>query len=274
MGVIELHPRSTTTNQGGSASAERRFLTTPYSDASDSIPVLGTGHPDYASLKAVEITVETGYGGDPSQTLTVVRYTGDGTTCENDPDPLKRCARWSFSTGGISVPAYSWLDNGTRKPLVNSAGDLLTGHQVQQLEVRAVKTYNLEQFPLTGAAFLTNKVNDSAYLGGNAASWLCAGLKATQKTELVNGVAVNYYECQAELIYNDNLWVLRVPDVGMNYLDGGVKRRCYVEDPDGNYVPASAPVALNSDGSMGSQVQLLVRPVYGEVDFAYEFGTP
>lgn len=274
MGVIELHPRSTTTAQGNSSSAERRFLDTPYSNGSEAVPPLGDAHPEYASLKAVEISVETGYGGDPSQTLTVVRYSADGTTCENEPDPLQRCARWSFSTGGVSVPAFSWLDNGTRKPLVNSAGDLITGHQVQQLEVRAVKTYNLASFPLSGAAYLTNKVNSSSYLGGNARSWLCAGIRATQKTELVNGVAVNYYECQAELVYNDGLWVLYVPDVGIHYLDGGVKKRCYVEDNDGNYVPTSGPVALNTDGSMGSQVQFLERPVYGEVNFAAEFGTP
>lgn len=274
MGVLELHPRNTTTTQGGLPSAERRFLETPYSAGGDTVPSLGAGHPEFASLKAVEISKETGYGGDPSQTLTVVRYSADGATCENDPDPLQRCARWSFSTGGVSVPAFSWLDNGTRKPLVNSAGDLITGHQVQQLEVRAVKTYNLASFPLSGAAYLTNKVNNSTFLGGNARSWLCAGIRATQKTELVNGVSVHYYECQAELVYNDGLWVLYVPDVGIHYLNNGVKKRCYVEDEDGNYVPTSGPVALNPNGSMGSQVQFLARPVYGEVNFAAEFGTP
>ena len=274
MGVIELHPRSTNTAQGNSSSAERRFLDTPYSNGSDVVPALGAAHPEYDSLKAVEISVESGYGGDPSQTLTVVRYSADGTTCENEPNPLQRCARWSFSTGGVSVPAFSWLDNGTRKPLVNSAGDLISGHQVQQLEVRAVKTYNLANFLTTGAAFLTNKVNSDSYLGGNPRSWLCAGIRATQKTELVSGVAVTYYECQAELIYNDALWVLFVPDVGLNYLEGGVKKRCFVEDTNGNYVPSSGPVALNPDGSMGSEVQFLERPVYGEINFSSEFGTP
>lgn len=274
MAIVELHPRNITTTQGNSASAERRFLTSPYATGGDTVPALGSQHPDIASLKAVEITVETGYDGDPAQTLTTVRYQGEGSTCENDPDPLARCARWSFTTSGTSVPAFSWLDNGTPKPLVNSAGDLIGGHQVQQLEVRAVKTYNLASFPLTGAAYLTNKVNSSSYLGGNPRSWLCAGIRASQKTELVNGVAVNYYECQAELIYNDGLWVLYVPDVGLNYLDGGVKKRCYVEDPNGNYVPSSGPIALNDDGSMGSQVRFLTRPVYGEVDFSFEFGSP
>lgn len=276
MGVIELHPQSTTNAQGGSSSAERRFLDTPYSGSGDpaQIPSLGAGHPSFSALKAVEISTETGYGGDPAQTLTVVRYSDNGTTCENEPDPLQRCPRWSFTTGGVSVPAFSWLDNGTRRPLVNSAGDLITGHQVQQLEVRAVKTYTLASFPLNGAAYLTNKVNSNSYLGGSPRSWLCAGIRATQKTELVDNVAVTYYEAQAELVYNDGLWVLFVPDVGIHYLANGVKRRCFVEDNDGNYVPTSGPVALNPDGSMGSNVQFLERPVYGEVDFTHEFGTP
>lgn len=275
MPTIELHPRNKTTAQGSSATAERRFLESPYTLGGDAVPALGTAHPELASLIAVEVTTETGYGGDPSQTLTIVRYSADGTTCENEPDPLQRCARWSFSTSGTSVPAFSWLDNGTRQPLVNSAGDLISGHQVRQLEVRAVKTYNLSSFPLSGAAYLTNKVNNATYLGGNARSWLCAGIRASQKSELVNGIAVHYYECQAELIYNDALWVLYVPDVGMNYIDGGVKKRCYVVDQDGNYVPTSGPVALASDGSMSSgSVQFLERPVYGEVNFLSEFGAP
>lgn len=277
MPLIEIHPRSTTTTQGGQPSAERRFLETPYTEgASTSLPELGSRHPEVASLTAVEIATETSYGGDPAQTLTTVRYAADGLECENEPNPIDRCARWSFTTGGTSVPAFSWLDGGVRRPLVNSAGDLIGGHQVQQLEVRAVKTYNLAAFPLSGAAYLTNKVNSDGYLGGNPRSWLCAGIRATQKTELVNGVAIAYYECQAELVYNDGLWVLFVPDVGLNYLEGGVKRRCYVEDPDGNYVPASSPIALNLDGSMRSSGEptFLERPVYGEVDFASEFGTP
>ena len=274
MPTIEIHPRRTVTIQNGSPTAERLFLDTPHASGPFAlVPAIGSQHPDNASLIAIQVSEETRYDGDPEQTLTTVTYGVGASACENEPNPLDRCDRWTVSTGLTSVPVYRWNNNGTYQPLVNSAGDYLPGHQGQQPEARLTLHANRAQFPMNYLV-TTNKINNAGWKTANARAWLCAGMRAEKKSELVGTQVISYYEVAVDFIYNDNLWQLYVPDVGLYYLDGGVKRRCYVEDHNGNYVPASSPVPLNPDGSMkaSGDPNILIRPIYAEADFTSIFG--
>lgn len=274
MAIIELHPRRKTLVLDGEPTAERLFLATPHATGSSvAIPALGSPHPDNGSLKALQISEETRYDGDPEQTLTTVTYGVNAAPCESDPNPLARCDRWTVSTGLTSVPVYRFFDGTSFQPLVNSAGDYLPGHQGQQPEAHLTLHANRAQFPMDYLV-TTNKINDAAWKTANPRAWLCAGMRAEKKSELVGTQVISYYEVAVDFIYNDSLWQLYVPDVGLYYLDGGVKRRCYVEDHNGNYVPASSPVPLNPDGSMktSGDPNILTRRIYQEADFTAIFG--
>jgi hypothetical protein len=72
-----------------------------------------------------------------------------------------------------------------------------------------------------------------------------------------------------------------IPDVGYNYLDGGVKKRALVKskDPDTGEeieVASSDVVGLNGTGglSLTGTPAILTRRVYEQAAFSSYFGTP
>jgi hypothetical protein len=98
-------------------------------------------------------------------------------------------------------------------------------------------------------------------------------MRAAQKSELVGTVVVSYYEVTVEFAYNEFLWQLQVPNVGLYYLESGIRKRCYVEDHNGNYIPATSPVPLDDSGGMKSgSPDILTRPIYPEAAFTSVFG--
>lgn len=274
MPIIEIHPRRSVAVQNGSPTAERLFLDTPHASGSSAfVPPIGSPHPDNANLIAVQISEETRYDGDPEQTLTTVTYGVGANACENEPNPLDRCDRWSMSSSLTSIPVYQWNNGGNYEPLVNTAGDYLPGHTGQFPTARLQLTANRASFPwayLMASGF----VNSDSWATANPRAWLCTGMRAAQKSELVGTQVVSYYEVSVEFAYNEFLWQLIVPNVGLYYLAGGVRRRCYVEDYNGNYVPASSPVPLSPDGSMkgSGNPDMLIRPIYPETAFTSVFG--
>lgn len=275
MPTIEIHPRRSVAIQNGSPSAERLFLETPHADggAAVLIPSIGSTHPQNQNLIAIQISTETRYDGDPDQTLTTVTYGAAASSCENEPNPLDRCDRWSISSSLTSIPVYQWNDGGTYRPLVNTAGDYLPGHTGQFPTARLQLTGNRGSFPWS-FLLTSGYVNSDSWATSNPKAWLCTGMRAAQKSELVGTNVVSYYEVSVEFAYNEFLWQLIVPNVGLNYLDGGVRKRCYVEDHNGNYVPVSSPVPLAADGSMkqSGDPDMLTRPIYPQASFTSVFG--
>jgi hypothetical protein len=273
MSAFEIHPRTFTNRLGEPPTGTRKFVATSYKSGPDVVPSIGSPHPDFANLQCTELASETGYEGDSGAIVYTATYTLPQT--EEDPNPLNRPDIWSFSSSGVSVPAAWHIVAGQYSPIVNTAGDAIGGLSRQQLECRISVTGNRASFPMSTAAAVTNATNASGWGGANPRAWLCNGITGSQKRAFVSSVAVDYWEVTAELVYNEALWVLRAPNVGLNYISGGQKRRCYVLDEDGNYVPAPNPVALNADGSMSSgEPQLLEFYVYREVDFSTFFGSP
>jgi hypothetical protein len=99
-------------------------------------------------------------------------------------------------------------------------------------------------------------------------------MRASQKSELVGTDVVSYYEVSVEFAYNEFLWELNIPNVGLYYISGGKRLRCYVEDHNGNYVPASSPVPLDDSGGMktSGNPDILTRKIYPETSFNSVFG--
>ena len=276
MGRIEIHPRTFSQRFGEAPSAERTFIETPDVDTVEVLPAIGQEHPEYAALKCTGVAKTTGYGGDPDQISYRVTY-APAPTCEQEPNPLSRCDRWSIGTSGSSVPATTWLDSGTEKALVNSAGDPISGFSKRRLELRLSVAGNRADFPIATARTVVNATNSTTWGGGAQRTWLCSGASAQQKTELVGTLIVEFWAITFEFLYNADLWSLSVPDVGLNYINSsGAKVRATVEDADGNYIPSPKPLPLNSDGSLkaSGDADILQRPVYREIDFSTYFGSP
>lgn len=279
----EIIPRTYSHKFGESPTAERRYAVTV--DAPESTGVVigavgirhGDSHPEYSFLKMLDASVtET----DRQHVEITYKYELPKQK-DLDPNPLARPDVWSFSTGGAQVPAlvyYSGGGNATKKPLQNSAKDYFEGLTVSEAEVRATISGNRAAFPLSVAASVTNTVNAGSYLGGEEHTWFCAGVGGQQATEVVNGVEIRYWQITVELIYRQSGHDLLLPDVGWNFLEGGKKKRAYVEDSQSSErVPSGSPRALTTAGALkadGDEPDILKRRVYPEVSFASYFGTP
>jgi hypothetical protein len=122
----------------------------------------------------------------------------------------------------------------------------------------------------------TNKINSGDYFGCPAHSWKVAGVNATYTIESYNNVVYTYWATTCELLYRESKWNLRIPDVGWNYLSGGVKRRAMVFDfENGEWVASANPVALDGNGNQSSGFPYIHDfRVNSEANFSTLFGTP
>lgn len=282
----EVIPRTFTHRFGESPTAERKFHVTVSAPVGaqailNQIGIFhGSPHPEYPYLLCTEGAVNE-----------LDRYHVEATysyevpaagTQDSDPNPLARSDIWSFSTGGAAIPAlayYHGSGNGDLRPLVNSAYDFFEGAMTEEAELRATISGNRALFPVGLAAQVTNCVNADAFLGAAAYQWKCQGISGQQQVEVVNGAELKYWSVSVELAYRQSGWRLMLPDVGWNYLEGGEKKRAYVDGPPPEYedIASSNPVALNSNGSMkasGTAPNILYRRVHKEVAFQPLFGTP
>lgn len=279
----EIIPRTFSHRFGESPTAERRVVVTVDEPTATQTVISdvgishGSSHPEFPYLRMLDATLT-----ETDRHHVEITYKYDLPRQENlDPNPLARPDVWSFSTGGAQVPAlvyYSGSGNNSRKPLQNSAKDYFEGLTVSEAEVRATIAGNRSSFPLSLAASVTNSVNSATYLGGAAHTWLCSGIGGQQATEVVNDVEVRYWQITVELVYRQSGHDLLLPDVGWNYLEGGKKKRAWVEDAEtGERVPSGSPRALTTAGALkadGDEPDILTRRVYPEINFATYFGTP
>lgn len=240
--------------------------------------VHGTPHPEYSYMLCTDgqVTESSAY-----QAEAVYSFATPAVgTAGFEASPLARADVWSFSTSGVAIPAfrhYNGTGNADIKPLINTAGDIIEGAQGIEGELRATISGNRASFPIANALAVTGALNADNYLGAAPHQWQCLGISGQQTTEVVNGLQITYWQVAAELAYRQSGYPLQLPNAGLNYLDGGVKKRAFVVDPETNErVPASAVVALNNDGSMRTTGEplILVRRVNPAVNFATFFGTP
>lgn len=247
----------------------------------------GDPHPEYPFLLCIEGAVKEATP-TPYHAEVTYRYELPQVgTAEWEPNPLARPPQWNFSPTTTSVPAMNYYhgdDNDDQRPLVNTAGDYFEGLTVESSETRATITRNLASFPVDLALEATNTINNAEYLGGVQYSWKCQGIGANQRSEMVNDIEVNYWEVTVELLFRPETWVLKLPNVGFNYLPGGYapKSPVYVTDAapnsctSGEDVPSQVPLALETDGDLraSGDPDILERRPYKSSNFALLFGTP
>jgi hypothetical protein len=278
-------PRTVTHLIGASPEFERRFIVTLNTpDTNSGLMVAAVGaqhgspHPEVNAAKCREVVVTEAYEGNRYWAEVVAQYEIPPAE-ERDIDllPWLRPDVWKFQTQGVAVPALYYYDGSTQKPLTNSASDYFEGLTVDEAQQKVTITSNRQNFPSALAAAVTNCVNDGSYLGFPQDGVKVQGISGEQATEQVNGQEVRYWKITSELLGRQSGWNLLLPDVGFNYIDGGVKKRADVEGPDGEQVASANPIAL--DGSGGKQAgatlpAILTRRVYKRISMSQYFGTP
>jgi hypothetical protein len=270
---------------GASPEFERRFiLTLNDPDTPPQALVTATGafhsavHPDYPAAKCYDLEYNEQYEGNRYWVELVARYKIPESN-ERDINllPWLRPDVWKFQTQGVAVPALTYLDGNTQKPLTNSAGDYFEGLTVDEAQQKITIQSNRQQFPSALAAAVTNCVNNAAYLGFAENCVKVQGISGEQAVEQVNDQEVRYWKITSELLARQTGWNLLLPDVGFNYIEGGVKRRADVRGPDGEQVASANPIALNGSGGKqaGSTLPaILDRRVYRQIAISTYFGTP
>jgi len=290
----ELTGRTFSHRFGEAPSAQRRFSVTLDHPATTNQEILnyigifhGALHPEYLFLLCVEGSV-TENTPTPYHAEVVYRYEAPKLgTKEFQPNPLARPDIWSFSPTAASVPALNYFDgngNDTVKALTNTAGDYFEGLMVESSEVRCVIAGNRAAYPAAIANQVTNTINNAVFLGCDPHTWKCQGIGAQQKTEVVNEVEISYWEVTVELLYRPQTWLLKLPNVGFNYLPGGYGDKAPVHVKDnasgsatyGQDVPSQVPLALESNGDLrtSGDPDILERRPYATSDFSSYFGTP
>jgi hypothetical protein len=277
----ETTGRSFSHQFGSKPTAERRFVMTldaTNTSAQEIINYVGithlASHPEHTYLKMLNATVSEA---TPTPYHAEITYSY-GIPDDQDPNPLARPDVWSFSTSAAAVPAYFYYNGDQKEVLVNTANDYFEGAQSEESEVRATIQGNRQAFPLDIATQVTGCVNEDGYLGAGPHFWKCAGISASQATEVVNDVEIRYWQVTAELVYRQSGWPLQLPNVGYNCLENGQKIRAYVRDPEepSTKIPCSSPIALNQNGSIREvgKPDILVRRVHKAVAFQPLFGQP
>lgn len=270
---------------GASPEFERRFvLTLNDPDTPPQRLVAATGafhnsqHPDYPWARCYDLQYNEQYEGNRYWVELVAKYKiPEGAEVDSDLLPWLRPDVWKFQTQGVAVPALYYYDGSTQKPLTNSAGDYFEGLTVDEAQQKITIQSNRQSFPSDLAAAVTNCINDGAYLGFAEDCVKVQGISGEESVEQVNDEEVRYWKITSELLCRQTGWNLLLPDVGFNFIEGGVKKRAYVEGPDSEKVASSNPIALN--GSGGKQPgdtlpAILTRRVYKRINISTYFGTP
>lgn len=278
-------PRVNSHRLGESPQFERRFVLTlndPNTNSGVMVNAVGASHgsphPEVASARCYDLEVNEAYEDSRYHAELIARY----EIPQNEADeysllPWQRADKWSFITQGVAVPALFYYDGSTQKPLVNSAGDYFEGLMVDEGQQKIVIESNRQQFPSALAAAVTNAVNQSEYLGFPADHVKVQGISGEQAQEEINGQTIRYWKIKSELLGRQSGWNLLLPDIGFNFIAGGVKKRAFVEGPDGEDVASTNPVALNGSGAQqtgGTLPAILTRRVYKQITMSEYFGTP
>jgi hypothetical protein len=237
-------------------------------------------HPNAAYSLAMDCKVDN-YNGSKWHYLVTWNYEVP-KQANTAAGPLSRPDIWKFTTGGMAIPAMWYYDaNDNRKALVNSAGDFFEGAMTELSTLSAHISGNRQSFDFGRATSSTNILNNGIYLGGAQYTWKCDGISGEPAVEIVNDSEVRYWKVEVTLTYRPDGWPLLLPNVGYNFVSGGVKKRAYVIDAEsGDKVAAANPQPLNSDGSLQTSYGesnppiIITRRVNASGDFTQLFGTP
>jgi hypothetical protein len=232
-------------------------------------------HPTYTDgpYRVRKMTLTEGYEGSPYHVHLLAEYgivTQDEMTA-----PTNRSAVWEFDSAPGEVPALTYFDGTTLRPLTNSAYDYFPGLVTQESTVVAKVTKNFATFPSSWVA-AQNCVNNAEYLGCPAHAIKVQKVTVQTAREQFGASLVSYWSATAELHYRQSGHNLQLPDIGWNFIDGGEKRRAMVFDfENSEWIASPNPVGLNGSGALTLGVPaILNRRVNPEANFSSIFGTP
>lgn len=279
--VIELPAVSATQKFGEAPTFQRKFVAEvddPQTSQSEIIEAIDVAfldpHPDAQYCLAMNVSLSN-YNGSRWHYEATWDY--ELPKQENpDKNPLARPDIWKWTTGGLQVPALYYYDGNDLKPLQNTANDFFEGATTDISTLQASISGNRATFDYGLAQAVSNSLNSDQYLGADPYTWKCGGISAQPAVEVVDDVEIRYWQVEVTLEYRPDGWPLRLPNVGWNFLEGGVKKRAFVRDPDTNEkVPSSNPQPLdNAGGLQAGAPDILVRRVHRAVEFSQYFGLP
>jgi hypothetical protein len=278
-------PRTGTHLIGASPEFERRFVLTlndpntpPQALVTATATQHGSAHPDFPAAKCFDLEYNEAFEGNRYWTELVAKYQiPDAASRDADLLPWLRPDVWKFQTQGVAVPALTYYDGETQKPLVNSAGDYFEGLTADEAQQKITIQSNRQNFPSALAAAVTNCVNSAPYLGFAEDCVKVQGISGEQAVEQINDQEIRYWKITSELLGRQTGWNLLLPDIGFNFIDGGVRKRAFVEGPEGEDIPSSNPIPLDGNGGMkaaGELPEILDRRVYRRITMSQYFGTP
>lgn len=236
---------------------------------------LGSIHPTYFDVpyRVRKIKITEGFEGSPYHVHVSAEY---GIITANELlHPTSRSAVWDFDSQPGEIPALTYYDGTTLRPLTNSAYDYFPGLMTQESTVVAKVQQNFATFPNSWYA-AQNCVNDATYLGCPAHSMKVQKITVTTVREEFGGGIVSYWGATAELHYRQSGHNLQLPDIGWNFIESGQKRRAMVFDfENSEWMASPNPVGLNGSGGLTLGVPaILNRRVNPEANFSSLFGTP
>lgn len=234
---------------------------------------LGAAHPTYTDHRVRSMKLTEGFDGSPYHTHVLFEY--GVVTADELIAPVDRSAVWDFDSQPGEVPALTYYDGTTLRPLTNSAYDYFPGLVTQESTVVATVTKNFAQFPSSWYAAM-NHVNNATYLGCPTHSIKVQKVKVTTAREQFGATLASYWQATAELHYRQSGHNLQLPDIGWNFIDGGQKRRAMVFDfENSEWIASPNPVGLDGSGGLTLGVPaILGRRVNPETNFQSLFGTP
>jgi hypothetical protein len=241
----------------------------------------GAYHPTHTLLRLLKISLNERFEDDPYKLEVIGEY--GLVTADELAIPWQRAAVWSFESRPGEVPALYYYDGdgnalANQRPLTNSAYDFFPGLTTDESLVRVKIQQNYQAYP-SGWLQAQNCVNAGEFLGCPADSVKVAAVEATYTTEMVSNVMYAFYASTATLEYRQSGHVLRLPDVGYNFIDSvsGQKRRGMVFDfQNSEWVPSPNPVPLNGEGGqvLNGPPSILPRRVNPRANFTALFGSP
>jgi hypothetical protein len=234
---------------------------------------LGSQHPTYTDQRVRSMKLTEGFDGSTYHTHVLFEY--GIITLDELVTPVNRAAVWDFDSAPGEVPALTYYDGTTLRPLTNSAYDYFPGLVTQESTVVATVVKNYAQFPSAWYAAM-NCVNNASYLGCDLHTIKVQDVQVKTAREAFNGAIVSYWQATAELHYRQSGHNLQLPDIGWNFISGGQKRRAMVFDfENSEWIASPNPVGLDGSGNLtGGVPAILNLRVSPEANFATLFGTP
>ena len=253
----------------------------------------GTPHPEFNALTCHEIAINEIDKWHLEVTYSYEQPEADGDKPDGQP-PYLQPDVWSFSGTSSSVAATQmYLRRGDAQlggledfnpvfaQLANGAGDPIPGMMRGEPELKATISGFREKWPLATVTAIIGGINKTPWGTGARHTWQCVAIGGKQETGFFNGVPIEYWSFQTDLVYRPSTHNLFLPHVGFNYIEDGKKKRAYVIDPEsGDKVPSADPIALNFDGTRRGDEYLSDPPgtceyqVHPEIEFSQYFGDP